>query len=120
VGEGSRFIFTLPCGEKTPVPEKDAGTDAAEEAPVPTADAPRHAGTILIADDEPVNLRVLESQLTARGYRVVKAYSGAEALSLIPPTDSTWSSSTSCSRNYPATKCAGRSDPSTRWPSCLS
>jgi len=85
VGEGSRFIFTLLCGEKTPVPEKDAGTDAAEEAPVPTADAPRHAGTILIADDEPVNLRVLESQLTARGYRVVKAYSGAEALRLIRP-----------------------------------
>lgn len=85
VGEGSRFIFTLPCGEKTPVPEKDAGTDAAEEAPVAAADAPRHAGTILIADDEPVNLRVLESQLTARGYRVVKAYSGAEALRLIRP-----------------------------------
>ncbi|HWP68976.1 MAG TPA: ATP-binding protein, partial [Rectinemataceae bacterium] len=87
VGEGSRFIFTLPCGEKTAVPEKNAGTDTrrAEEEPAVADTAPLCAGTILIVDDEPVNLRVLESHLAANGYRVFKAYSGAEALGLIRP-----------------------------------
>lgn len=87
VGEGSRFIFTLPCGEPTAVPEKgDAeGSGRAEDEPAAADISPRHAGTILIVDDEPVNLRVLESQLTAKGYWVVRAYSGQEALEQIRP-----------------------------------
>lgn len=86
VGAGSRFVFTLPCGAPTAVPAKTAAKAAGPAEETPVADSvPRHAGTVLIVDDEPVNLRVLESQLTARGYRVVRAYSGQEALAQIRP-----------------------------------
>jgi len=43
---------------------------------------------ILIVDDEPVNIKVLEAKLPSREYEVIKAYSGMEALkkvSEIPP-----------------------------------
>jgi CheY-like chemotaxis protein len=36
--------------------------------------------TILVVDDTPQNIKVLEAMLTPRGYKVVIARSGAEAL----------------------------------------
>jgi response regulator RpfG family c-di-GMP phosphodiesterase len=39
--------------------------------------------TILCADDEPANLKLLEAVLIPRGYQVVKAQNGREALSLL-------------------------------------
>jgi DNA-binding response OmpR family regulator len=41
------------------------------------------ASTILVVDDTPQNIRLLEAVLTPRGYRVVAAGSGAEALAAI-------------------------------------
>jgi len=40
--------------------------------------------TILAVDDVPQNLRLLDAVLTPRGYRVVTALSGAEALEMLP------------------------------------
>ena len=39
--------------------------------------------TILVVDDQPQNIRLLEAVLTPRGYRVLSADSGAEALDLL-------------------------------------
>ena len=39
--------------------------------------------TILVVDDQPQNIRLLDAVLTPRGYRVVSAKSGAEALDLL-------------------------------------
>jgi adenylate cyclase len=45
---------------------------------------PTPAGaTILIVDDTPANIRLLEAILAPRGYRVVRATSGEEALSVV-------------------------------------
>jgi DNA-binding response OmpR family regulator len=41
------------------------------------------AGRILVVDDVPENVRLLEAVLTARGYDVVVAHDGAEALELV-------------------------------------
>ncbi|MFI5027036.1 MAG: response regulator, partial [Solirubrobacterales bacterium] len=41
------------------------------------------AGRILVVDDTPVNLKLLADLLTAKGYAVVTAASGAEALGKI-------------------------------------
>jgi class 3 adenylate cyclase len=43
--------------------------------------------TALAVDDEPANLRLLDAVLTPRGYRVLTASSGAEALALLETED---------------------------------
>jgi adenylate cyclase len=43
--------------------------------------------TALAVDDEPANLRLLDAVLTPRGYRVITAPSGAEALALLETED---------------------------------
>src|SRR5215204_2570268 len=40
--------------------------------------------TILAVDDQPANLRLLDAVLSPRGYRVVSASSGDQALELLP------------------------------------
>ena len=39
--------------------------------------------TVLAVDDEPTNLRLLDAVLTPRGYRLVPATTGYEALDLL-------------------------------------
>ena len=43
-------------------------------------------GTILIVDDDDINLDVLEAMLTGLGYDVVRAQSGREALTCLDPS----------------------------------
>jgi putative two-component system response regulator len=45
------------------------------------------SGRVLVVDDEPLNLKLLEAALTSRGYEVVKAGSGPDALSVLSKTD---------------------------------
>lgn len=45
------------------------------------------SATILLADDDPVNLRVIELHLQRRGFRVVKAMNGQEVLQILARTD---------------------------------
>ena len=95
VGEGSTFSFALPATElpqdsgamaslpsdggwRLPLIEEKLGTEAQEEIAADSSQA-----CILVVDDEPVNLQVLDSFLTMEGYRVVQASSAFQALSLI-------------------------------------
>lgn len=54
------------------LPEK-----ASAESPAPIEDAPTR---ILLVDDEPVSLKILQTQLGGKGYQLITATSGQEAL----------------------------------------
>ena len=43
--------------------------------------------TVLVVDDQPQNIRLLDAVLSPRGYAVVTASSGEEALKLLPEAD---------------------------------
>ena len=51
--------------------------------------------TILAVDDQPQNLRLLDAVLSPRGYRVVTASSGQEAMESWVRRSPTWCCSTS-------------------------
>ena len=105
-GKGSQFTFTLPIsraeerlaphlgeasGRGVPVGRlHDSGWDdaltmgAVAEQPMATVAVPvENTSRILIVDDEPVNLKVLENHLRLQGYVVEKASSGSQALEII-------------------------------------
>lgn len=94
-GKGSIFTFTLPLSSKT---RKDLKTEiptnshfvqslstyneeVAED--VQKQKAPSEAIKILVADDEPVNRRVLENHLSVAGYHVTEVSSGKQALEIM-------------------------------------
>lgn len=109
--QGSRFFFTIPVVDKPAHVAKSNSQTAlsrvssfssltsltslssfsslspvhaslpASSAHKPSIDA--HTIHILIVDDEPVNLRVLENHLQLQGYVVHSAQSGEQALSLV-------------------------------------
>jgi signal transduction histidine kinase len=93
-GKGSKFTFTVPAsgakGSDAALPEKPrtvidmedfaaSGMDGAATAPA-SGETGRN---ILVVDDEPVNIQVLNNLLSMRNYSVFKAYSGADALEMI-------------------------------------
>ncbi len=96
LGKGAVFTFTIPVftGDVSLIAEKDktvSGIHHREEqniapklrvATVTNGDdlTRRH---ILVVDDEPVNLKVLQNHLERAGYRVTLANDGYEALELI-------------------------------------
>jgi len=89
VGAGSRFSFFLPAAEGRVEEREQLGVSrlAADEEPQPsTAAAGGRRGegpSVLVVDDDPVNLRVLQQYLGSSGYDVVSASSGAEALEVL-------------------------------------
>ncbi len=109
VNKGSDFYFTLPIS-KTKKKEKGSGILTSEKMEgvvvsynkpdvneIPFIDFPEDTihnigftpgGVhILVVDDEPINLHVLENQLTLVGYSIVKAPDGIEALSILKNTN---------------------------------
>lgn len=90
-GQGSVFVFTLPVAdieneipdsmiEENPASYVAASAEAAAAlSEYKGSDRPR----ILAVDDDPVNLRVLQSVLPSESYELATAVSGAEALSLL-------------------------------------
>lgn len=111
VGEGSTFSFELPAAElpkesvtatslpaegsrQLPLTEEEVKEQAAMPAQAYNAvmaarddsdsgNAASTAACVLVVDDEPVNLQVLDNFLTMEGYRVVQASSAFQALALI-------------------------------------
>jgi PAS domain S-box-containing protein len=87
VGEGSRFTFTLPVSQNQTAttsqvsPIKVLTPELTDETPIVTADSGEFK--ILIVDDEPVNLQVLNNYLSLQNYHIVQASSGTEALAFI-------------------------------------
>ena len=98
--EGSKFIFTLPISEtKATLTDKSTSSDDMLLPPSTTSiidsgyikpvleayndDLHESAKTILVVDDEPINLQVLTNHLSLQQYRVYQASSGMEAIQAI-------------------------------------
>jgi len=95
-GHGSTFIFTLPLTDKyfknqadimiqeySEISENDdlhLPPDAENALKVLKMESAGSAGTILIVDDEEVNLQVLTNYLSLEGFRIEIASGGVEAL----------------------------------------
>ena len=56
---------------------------AAAPAAPPSVAAPRQYSRILVVDDDPMNVKLVDGILKKEGYESLKAFSGAEALSLV-------------------------------------
>ncbi|KOP69656.1 ethylene receptor [Lysinibacillus sp. FJAT-14745] len=99
VGKGSEFTFTLPISnlpdeenatenESLQSSEKEQSTvatstnlldDQTEKHPIIEANRPR----VLVVDDDPVNLRVIETILSIEKYDLVTVTSGSKALEIL-------------------------------------
>ncbi|MBE9126667.1 response regulator [Coleofasciculus sp. LEGE 07092] len=91
VGEGSRFIFTLPITSQTPEPMSLSSQRVARVQPNQTQPSLplspnlnlNSALTILVVDDEPINLQVVVNHLSLQNYAIVQATNGIEALAAL-------------------------------------
>ncbi|WP_244316712.1 response regulator [Pannonibacter tanglangensis] len=88
LGEGSTFTVSLPASDQPALPvnrselhEVLAGPDAVASRPLAEGDSA--APSILLVDDEPINLQVLRNVLLPRGYRVIDCDNGPDALRLV-------------------------------------
>jgi two-component system sensor histidine kinase ChiS len=91
VGQGSTFAFTLPLSDEADSHDTDennqehksqermASQSTVETNRSPACNRPR----ILVVDDEPINLRVIETILANEKYEVVTVTSGLKALACI-------------------------------------
>ena len=76
-GEGSCFAIRFPeCLSDAPVPPRPA----IERPSIPAARAER---SILVVEDNAINRKLARNALRARGYRVIEAATGEEALDLV-------------------------------------
>lgn len=99
VGEGSEFTFTLPISD---LPDDENATEnevllsnAKEESIVATSTIPfddrtenhsiieANRPSVLVVDDDPVNLRVMETILSIEKYDLVTVTSGSKALEIL-------------------------------------
>ena len=104
VGVGSQFTFTLPMADipaqemssvpttvRRPIPNlttpsNSASSSAADsDGAIATQTSNEAEGNfhILIVDDEPINIQVLQNHLSVNHYRVTEALNGAEALAAL-------------------------------------
>lgn len=86
---GSEFSFTLPISQKDSYPfQQDVRENILLPLTQPEVKVVKKSNvlsenigtTILIADDEPINLQVLQNQLTMEGYNVIAVSKGEDVL----------------------------------------
>jgi CheY-like chemotaxis protein len=73
-GEGSTFRVFLPCAAEEP------GREEAAPAPTPAPSEPRGEETVLLVEDESAVRGLIAEVLRRRGYRVIEAAEGDEAI----------------------------------------
>lgn len=93
VERGSQFTFTLPMAPLQTAPQSAREGILTEKQLTPSSELARLTElpqtivegqfNILIVDDEPVNLQVLNNYLVLQSYNIVQAASGKKALALI-------------------------------------
>jgi CheY-like chemotaxis protein len=76
LGEGSTFGFAIPVGQvEAPLPEPAVAA--------PPLAAPAGAGTVLVIDDDPLDLALVEAVLVPEGFAVIRASTGTEGVRLV-------------------------------------
>ena len=87
LAKGSIFRFSLPIShsQQATKSEEEPITKISDPDPVSTDIEKKtpYGETILVVDDEPINLEVVENHLVAEGYHVLLASNGARALELL-------------------------------------
>ena len=82
-GKGSRFTVVLPLPSAEPGQDEPAAEAAARAAARAGAGAFTLAGlSLLLAEDNEINMEITTEMLAARGVRVAQAFDGAEAVEL--------------------------------------
>jgi signal transduction histidine kinase/CheY-like chemotaxis protein len=77
LGQGSTFGFAIPVARGV------TEADIAPEHPVTTPAAGSDARTVLVIDDDPTDLALVEAVLAPAGFAVVRASSGMEGVGLV-------------------------------------
>lgn len=72
-GKGTTFTFAL-------LASAEDATDIADDKDLPPPPAERAKGSVLLVDDEPIILEIVEAALASHGYDVVAVSSGQDAL----------------------------------------
>jgi len=95
-GSGSRFHFSVPLSEGPARKESQAiqrvglrREEPGDDSNQPPVEQSITAGSarVLVVDDEPVNLQVVSNYLSLRGYSIVTATNGEEALAAVATGD---------------------------------
>ncbi len=82
-GEGSRFTVSLPLNMGDHAEPRNTPAPAPQDAPTPAPAPNQHpepAGMILVAEDNEATIQLFTDYLSAKGYRVVVARNGSEAI----------------------------------------
>ncbi|MBF0236449.1 MAG: response regulator [SAR324 cluster bacterium] len=89
-GEGSTFWFSLPVATKQTLSGKNSVSHVAyhplqidDSEQIPEISDDTNTKTILVVDDEPVNLEVLKNQLRLYHYKVLAVDNGYEAMEIL-------------------------------------
>jgi CheY-like chemotaxis protein len=77
-GQGSQFSVKIPAADPAAARAQILPSSATEHEPVPK----QEHGTVLLVDDEPALLHLMQETLASAGYRVLSAANGEEALKL--------------------------------------
>lgn len=83
VGKGSRFYFEITLEkeiEKQPGDEAPTADDTAREETTASMAANKEKLTVLLAEDHPINRKLVERFLTIKGWQVIHAENGREAI----------------------------------------
>jgi len=80
VGVGSCFAIDLYCAASTPSPPQSPIPNP--QSPIPNPQSPISNPLILLAEDNEANISTISSYLRAKGYRILLAKNGWEAIAL--------------------------------------
>jgi signal transduction histidine kinase len=80
-GQGSQFSVVIPAADPAAARAQILPSSVTEQEP-----APKHElGTVMLVDDEPALLDLMQETLASAGYRVLSAADGEKALKLAEP-----------------------------------
>jgi signal transduction histidine kinase/ActR/RegA family two-component response regulator len=83
LGVGSRFTMTLPCTESQPIrASAKFPSEADSSSNVPVLKTSEMSAVILLAEDNDANVSTISSYLKAKGYQLIFAKDGEEAIAL--------------------------------------
>jgi signal transduction histidine kinase/ActR/RegA family two-component response regulator len=83
LGKGSRFTVTIPIKQATTGHEASLSIPTPGETAVETADTMPDQPQVLLVDDNEANVVLFNDLLKLRGFRVILAYTGQEALDIL-------------------------------------